>query len=120
MRQTETQLIIVTERVTPLSWYTKRKSLGEETLKWGLCGVAVSWVGSEGRVYADTQQRTVKFINDEASSVHGCIRSSSIFVGDNGEWKIGALDLLSSVKEDDAVIYVRALLMPLSIPHTDA
>jgi SCY1-like protein 1 len=39
--------------------------------------------------------------------VHGCIRCSSVFTSESGEWKLGGLDILSSVKEDDAVIYVR-------------
>jgi SCY1-like protein 1 len=51
----------------------------------------------------------LKFINEEGASVHGCIRVSSIFTSESGEWKIGGLDLLSSMKEDDAVIYVGAL-----------
>lgn len=52
-------------------------------------------------------QKTLKFINDEASSVHGCIRTSAIFTSESGEWKLGGLDVLSSMKEDDAIIYVR-------------
>lgn len=39
--QTDASIYIVTERLTPLAWYTKRKSLAEETLKWGLYSVAV-------------------------------------------------------------------------------
>jgi SCY1-like protein 1 len=51
-------------------------------------------------------QKTLAFINEEATSVHGCIRTSSVFTTDSGEWKLGGLDVLSSIKEDDAVIYV--------------
>lgn len=39
--QTETSLYIVTERVVPLSWQVKRRSLSEETAKWGLYTVSV-------------------------------------------------------------------------------
>jgi len=39
--------------------------------------------------------------------VHGAIRVSSVFTSESGEWRLGGLDLLSSMKEDDAVIYVR-------------
>lgn len=53
------------------------------------------------------RQKTLRFINDEATSVHGSIRASSIFTTEGGEWKLGGLDVLSSMKEDDAVIYVR-------------
>lgn len=46
--QTEHNLYIVTERVVPLSWPVKRRSLSEETAKWGLYTVAVrySWESS--------------------------------------------------------------------------
>ena len=52
-------------------------------------------------------QKTLRFINDEASSVHGSIRVSSVFTSESGEWKLAGLEVLSSMKEDDAVIYVR-------------
>lgn len=39
--QTESSLYIVTERVVPLSWQVKRRSLSEETAKWGLYSVSV-------------------------------------------------------------------------------
>ena len=51
-------------------------------------------------------QNTLKFVNDEASSVHGNVRVSSIFTSESGEWKLGGLDVLSSMKDDEAVIYV--------------
>lgn len=70
--------------------------MSEESLKWGLHNVA----------------KTIKFINDEASSVHGNIRASSIFTSESGEWKIGGLDILSSMKEDDAIIFSQGSLVP--------
>jgi SCY1-like protein 1 len=51
-------------------------------------------------------QKTLKFINGDATSVHGCIRASSIFTGESGEWKLAGFEVLSSLKEDDPVIYV--------------
>lgn len=39
--QTDSQLHIITEAITPLSWETRRKSISEETAKWGLWSVAV-------------------------------------------------------------------------------
>jgi SCY1-like protein 1 len=79
-----------------LNWSTRRKALSEESLKWGLHNVA----------------KTLKFINDEAASVHGSIRASSIFTSESGEWKVGGLDILSSMKEDDAVIFTQGSLVP--------
>ena len=95
-RQTDQLIYIATERVTPLIWSTKRKSLSEQSLTWGLHNVA----------------KALKFINDEASSVHGSIRASSIYTSDSGEWKIGGLEILSSMKEDDAVIFTHGSLVP--------
>ena len=51
-------------------------------------------------------QNTLRFVHDEGSSVHGTVRVSSVFTSESGEWRLGGLDILSSMKEDDAVIYV--------------
>lgn len=82
--------------MTPLNWSTRRKALSEQSLLWGLYNVA----------------KTLKFINDEGSSVHGNVRASSIFTNESGEWKLGGLEILSSIKEDDAVIYTLGSLVP--------
>ena len=39
--QTDTYIYIATERLVPLRWHVKRKSLSPETLKWGLYSIAV-------------------------------------------------------------------------------
>jgi SCY1-like protein 1 len=52
----------------------------------------------------------LKFINDEASSVHGNVRVSSVFTCESGEWKLGGFDILSSMQDDDAIIYVGTAL----------
>ncbi|KAJ4302312.1 Nuclear aminoacylation-dependent tRNA export pathway component [Collariella sp. IMI 366227] len=54
----------------------------------------------------DTAERTVKFINDEASSVHGSLKVASVYTTESGEWKLGGFEVLSNVKDDEAVIYV--------------
>ncbi|KAJ5185774.1 hypothetical protein N7491_006357 [Penicillium cf. griseofulvum] len=100
--ETEHTLYIVTERVVPLSWPVKRKSLSEETAKWGLYTVA----------------STLKFINDDASSVHGAVRASSVFISESGEWKLGGFDILSSMKEDDAIIYTYGSSVPDAARYT--
>ncbi|KAK4549833.1 hypothetical protein LTR36_005134 [Oleoguttula mirabilis] len=94
--ETDQLIYIATERVTPLPWSTKRKALSDESLKWGLHNVG----------------KTLKFIGDEASSVHGNIRAASIFTSESGEWKVGGLDILSSMKEDDAIIFTHGSLVP--------
>ncbi|KEQ73422.1 ARM repeat-containing protein [Aureobasidium namibiae CBS 147.97] len=94
--ETDTYIYIATERIIPLGWKTKRKAVSEESIKWGLHNVA----------------KTLAFINEEATSVHGCVRTSSIFTTESGEWKLGGLDVLSSMKEDEAVIYTYGSLAP--------
>lgn len=94
--ESDAYIYIATERVTPLSWHVRRKSLPEETVKWGLYTVA----------------KTLAFINGEATSVHGSIRAASIFTTESGEWKLGGFDVLSSVKDDDAIIYTYGGLVP--------
>jgi SCY1-like protein 1 len=94
--QTETYIYIATERLSPLSWHVKRKSLTEETIKWGLHTVA----------------KTLKFVNTDAMSVHGCIRPASVFFSGSGEWKLGGFDTLSSMKEDDSILPTYGSLIP--------
>lgn len=94
----------------PLRWHVKRKSLTPETIKWGLSSIAVCQArGLELCRKLTSSQRTVKFINDEASSIHGNVRVGSVYTSESGEWKMSGFEVLSNVKEDDAVIYVRKL-----------
>jgi hypothetical protein len=51
-------------------------------------------------------QRTIKFINGDAASIHGSLKVGSIYTSESGEWKLGGLEVLSSVKDDESVIYV--------------
>ncbi|KAL1894107.1 Nuclear aminoacylation-dependent tRNA export pathway component [Ceratocystis pirilliformis] len=94
--ETETYIYIATERVTPLRWSVKRKSLSPETIKWGLFTIA----------------STLKFINEDAQSIHGNVSVSSIYASESGEWKLGGFDILSSIKDDDAIIYTYGSQVP--------
>jgi SCY1-like protein 1 len=94
--ETDTYIYIATERLSPLSWHVKRKSLTEETTKWGLHNIA----------------KTLKFVNADAASIHGYIRPASIFFSESGEWKLGGFDALSSVKEDDSILPTYGGLIP--------
>ena len=94
--ENETTIYLITERVTPLSWHIKRKSLSEETIKWGLHSVAT----------------TLKFINTDASSVHGAVRVGSVYTNEAGEWKLGGFEILSSMNEEDATVYTYANELP--------
>ncbi|KAI0972227.1 armadillo-type protein [Xylaria arbuscula] len=100
--ETDSYIYIATERVVPLRWHVKRKSLSPETIKWGLYSIA----------------RTVKFINEEGSSIHGSLRVASIYTSESGEWKLGGFEVLSNVKDDDAIIYTYGSLVPDSSRFT--
>lgn len=67
------------------------------------------WSQFYGKLAYQFWQKTLQFINNDATSVHGCIRPYSIFFSESGEWKLGGFDALSSMKEDDAVLPVRKL-----------
>ncbi|KAL1995000.1 hypothetical protein VTN49DRAFT_1187 [Thermomyces lanuginosus] len=100
--ETDTHIYLVTERVTPLSWAVKRRSVNEETAKWGLHAIA----------------STLKFINQDASSVHGAVRVSSVYTSESGEWKLGGFDILSSMNDEDAIIYTYGSLLPDSARYS--
>ena len=53
-----------------------------------------------------TRKNTLAFINEEALSVHASVKLSSIFVSQSGEWRVGGFEILSSMKDDEAIIYV--------------
>ena len=65
------------------------KEESEETSKWGLHSVST----------------TLKFINDDAASVHRNIKAASVYTSESGEWKLAGFEVLSSMNEDDAMIY---------------
>lgn len=44
---------------------------------------------------------------------------SSIFAAESGEWKLGGFEVLSSVKEEDPVIYV-CLTLRIALFNADA
>lgn len=100
--ETDSYIYIATERLVPLSWHVKRKSLSPETAKWGLYSVA----------------KTLKFINGDASSIHGNLKVASIYTSESGEWKIGGFEVLSNVKDDDAVIYRYSSVVPDSVRYS--
>ncbi|CAD6506393.1 BgTH12-07319 [Blumeria graminis f. sp. triticale] len=96
--ETESYIYIVTERVLPLMFSIRGKSMSPETIKWGLFSVA----------------QTFKFINDDAASIHGALQPSSIFTNESGEWKVGGFEVLSSVNDTEAIIHNYGSLVPNS------
>ncbi|KAI0018763.1 ARM repeat-containing protein [Xylariomycetidae sp. FL0641] len=89
--ETETYIYLATERVTPLRWHVRRRecALSPETAKWGLHGVA----------------RTLRFLNEEAASVHAALRVAAVYADAGGEWKLAGFELLSCVRDDHPFLY---------------
>lgn len=48
----------------------------------------------------------MKFINKDASSIHGNLKVGSVYTSESGEWKLGGFEVLSGVTDDEAIIYV--------------
>ncbi|KAF8629253.1 hypothetical protein AX17_005832 [Amanita inopinata Kibby_2008] len=98
--ETDSTLHIMTERVRPLQPTLSNSSLRaqerEDWLLWGLHRISVA----------------LAFLNDACTSAHGRICVSSIFITPSGEWKLGGFELLSSPKDEAAVLYTMGSLFP--------
>ena len=51
-------------------------------------------------------QRTIQFLHESATSVHGNVRLSNIYTSEAGEWKLSGLEVLTNLKEDETAIFV--------------
>eukprot|EP00158_Paraphelidium_tribonemae_P007512 Partr_v1_DN28276_c0_g1_i2_m75984 putative SCY1-like 1 (S. cerevisiae) len=86
--ENDSNIYLVTEPVTPLAselYELKRKP---DCLIWGLFTIASA----------------VGMMNNTASLMHGNIRTSSVFVSQSGEWKLGGMELVSGVNDLESVI----------------
>lgn len=61
-------------------------------------------------------QVALAFINDSCASTHGNINVNSIFISPSGEWRLGGFEVLSTPKEENAVLYVRRVHLILERP----
>ncbi|CAG8840413.1 33805_t:CDS:2, partial [Racocetra persica] len=86
--ETDSNIYIVTESVTPLSTQLNARS-DDNLVSWGLYKVGSA----------------LKFLNNDCSMIHGNVRISSIFINKAGEWKLAGFELMSSLKEDNPVIF---------------
>ncbi|PCH43923.1 ARM repeat-containing protein [Wolfiporia cocos MD-104 SS10] len=104
--ETDSTIYIMTERVRPLAsaiseWSSKGAQQREDWLIWGLHRVSVA----------------LAFVNDSCASTHGNLRVDSIFISASGEWKLGGFEVLSSPKDDAAVLYTMGSLLPESTTY---
>ncbi|KAG7090905.1 hypothetical protein E1B28_009982 [Marasmius oreades] len=99
--ETDTTIHIMTERVRPLQsalqlWTSKSVREKEDWLLWGLHRISVA----------------LAFINESCFSTHGAVQVGSVFLSPSGEWKLGGFELLSNPKEEGAVLYSMASILP--------
>ncbi|KTW26730.1 hypothetical protein T552_02735 [Pneumocystis carinii B80] len=92
------KVMIVTERVKPLS----RVRVDKEMSILGLYQISMA----------------LEFIHSSAISVHGNIRISSIYVNENGEWKIFGLELFSLIKDKEGILYTHGGRIADSFKYT--
>uniref|UniRef100_A0A060T215 ARAD1C28358p n=1 Tax=Blastobotrys adeninivorans TaxID=409370 RepID=A0A060T215_BLAAD len=93
--ESETSIIIATERVRPLS--SVLNDLSDDAKLWGLRSIMA----------------TVSTLSKQAGCIHGNINpDSSIFVNEAGEWVLGGFELAYQVGQDDSSIYSYASLVP--------
>ncbi|KAJ1550927.1 hypothetical protein HK096_004190, partial [Nowakowskiella sp. JEL0078] len=85
--ETDSQILIATESVIPLS-SEQLHLLDPNVVSLGLLKIATA----------------IKFLNNDCGIIHGNVKLSSIYTTKGGEWKLGGLDLLCSLKEEYPII----------------
>ncbi|KAI8971405.1 armadillo-type protein [Pilobolus umbonatus] len=93
--ETEQTIMFATEPVEPLSNQINQDP-NPNLILWGLYKIA----------------NVLKFINNDCGMVHGNVRISSIFTNKAGEWKLGGLELLSSMSEESPIFMTFGGLVP--------
>ncbi|ORY93721.1 armadillo-type protein, partial [Syncephalastrum racemosum] len=93
--ETEGAIMFVTDPVEPLSDQLHQDP-NPDLILWGLYKIA----------------NAIAFINNDCGMIHGNVRTSSIFTNRAGEWKLGGLELLSSLQDESPVILTFGGLMP--------
>ncbi|RKP26723.1 armadillo-type protein, partial [Syncephalis pseudoplumigaleata] len=93
---TETHIYMATDVIRPLRAVLNASERNDNLLAWGLFNIA----------------KMVHFLNNDCNLVHGNLRIGSIFVNGAGEWKLGGLELLSSLRDEHPFITINAGLIP--------
>ncbi|CCG84028.1 protein of unknown function [Taphrina deformans PYCC 5710] len=88
-------IYIATERVAPLA-HTLAKSVDQGIICWGLYHIA----------------STIAFLNTEATTLHGNLRPSSVFVNEAGEWKLAGFETLTCMKDEEPFIISYGSIVP--------
>lgn len=82
--ESDSYLYVVTERVEPLARYLAAHDILDDAKFWGFHDVA----------------RAVLFINMKAGCLHGNIGMDSVYVNEQGEWKLFGFEILTNLTSD--------------------
>lgn len=82
----EKELVMVTERVTPLDAWLAGQCTMEEVV-WGFKCIL----------------EALSFVHVNCGTLHGYLGSHAVFVAMNGDWKLGGMDLACVLAEEEAV-----------------
>ncbi|GAA5968011.1 hypothetical protein JCM11641_003698 [Rhodosporidiobolus odoratus] len=98
--ESDNQIWIVTEPVTPLSSALQgapgSPGMSEEAKVYGLLHICTA----------------LGFLNKDGQSVYGGLRTSSVWVTPGGEWKLGGMEVCSRLDEPDGVMWNFGGLLP--------
>lgn len=98
--ETDTSIYIITEPIKSLSVALKphreREEVAEESKIYGLLHLATA----------------LSFLNKEGGSIHGNVKSESIFMAQGGEWKVGGMELCTKKDDEEGVIWNMASYLP--------
>ncbi|GAA6047618.1 hypothetical protein JCM3770_001591 [Rhodotorula araucariae] len=97
--ETDTAIWFVTEPVSPLVLELDRTT--EESKVYGLLHVSTA----------------LAFLNRDGQSIHGGLRTTSVWVTPGGEWKLGGMEVLTRVDEADGAMWNYGGLVPDSKVH---
>lgn len=93
--ETDSAIWIVTEPVRSLALELEgHGGLSEESKVYGLLHVCTA----------------LGFLNRDGQSVHGGLRTTSVWVTPGGEWKLGGMEVCSRLDEPDGAMWVRIVL----------
>ncbi|GAA5972574.1 hypothetical protein JCM8115_000271 [Rhodotorula mucilaginosa] len=102
--ESDSAIWIITEPVQSLA--TLIDSAGSATL------------AEESKVYGLLHvSSALAFLNREGQSVHGGLRTTTVWVTPGGEWKLGGMEVCSRLDEPDAVMWHFGGLLPDSKTH---
>jgi SCY1-like protein 1 len=90
-------LLLVTEQCTPLQQWLQEVNSNPATSKQNLV-YELTW-GFKGILKA------LDFLHSNCSLIHGNVGPHSIFITQNGDWKLGAFELACNVNNTDEVDY---------------